>query len=150
MSGHLLSQAAAELQVAAELLKIAEEDQTGKPVVPTTRAARGVTLQDAIKDLESSMAKPVTAGLPVEFRVTRAIPPVDPEGAKKGLPEAATTTAGAITQQVVEAGGDLAYNLVFNTEWGAVIQSTGLISSDVANLLEKIKEGVGGSLKPHC
>ena len=67
--------------------------------------------------------------------------------AKTGLKQAATTTVGSISQQVIEAGGDLAYDLVFSTEWEDVLQGAGLISSNIANLLKKIKEGVGALLR---
>ena len=42
---------------------------------------------------------------------------------------------------MVEVGGDLAFNLVFKTEWAAVVQSAGLVSKDIAKLLDRIKEG---------
>ena len=74
ISGQLLAQAAAEMQVASELLEIAREGQTGKPRVPTTRAAHGVALRDTIADLEKAMAHPVAEGLPVEFRTTGLFP----------------------------------------------------------------------------
>ena len=146
MSGQLLSQAAAELQVAAELLKIAEEKQTGQPALPTTRAARGVALLEAIKDLEESMANPVSEGLPVKFIVTRSALPTNLDEAKASLEQTAGTTAGAIAEQVIDKGGGLVLNLISNVNWGTVLASTGLISSNTAKLLEKIKEGVGALL----
>jgi hypothetical protein len=143
ISGQLLAQAAAELQVATELFQIATGEETGPPG-PATRAARGVALPDAIGALEQAMAMPVSAGLgPPVSRRAAVVPPATPDQAKGALQQAALTTTGAIMQRVVEVGGDMAFNLVFNTEWTAVIQGAGLVSQDMANLLDKIKEGAG-------
>jgi len=57
------------------------------------------------------------------------------------LQRAAIVTVGAISQRVVENGGDLAFNLVFKTEWTAVIQGAGLLNKDIARLLDQLKEG---------
>ncbi len=144
VSGQLLAQAAAELQVAVELLQIAEGGKPG-PSRPVTRAVRGAELRDAIDSLEKVMAVPVSKGLAPPAVVRRAFvePPATLDQAKDALKQAASTTTGAITQRVVEVGGDIAFNLVFNTEWAAVVQSAGLASKDIANLLDKIKEGAG-------
>jgi hypothetical protein len=147
MSGQLLSQAAAELTIAAELVQIAEEARTGRPAPPTRRATRGLALRDAIDALERSMANPVAQGLPLELRRTRAIPPGGVAEAKQGLKGAAWTTTGSIYQQVIEVGGDLAFDLVFNTEWLTVIEGAGLVSSDIAKLLENIKEEISAFFK---
>ena len=56
----LLAQAAVELQIAAELLQIAADEEAGPSGV--TRAAE-TNLQAAIADLEEIMATPVSAGL---------------------------------------------------------------------------------------
>lgn len=144
ISGQLLAQAAAELQVAAELLRIAEGGEPGPPR-PVTRAVRGAALRDAIGALEKAMEVPMSNGLAPPARIRRAAvtPPATLDQAKDALQQAASTTTGAITQRVVEVGGDIAFNLVFNTEWAAVIQSAGLVSKDIANLLDKVKEGAG-------
>ena len=143
ISGQLLAQAAAELQVAGELLEIAQEE----PDVasgPTTRAARGSGLRAAINSLEQSMAIPLSEGLLPPSRARRGGAAADtPEGAKEALKNAAIVTSAAITQRVSEVGGDMAFNLVFNTEWGAVVESAGLLNKDVARLLEQIKTGAG-------
>ena len=143
ISGQLLAQAAAELQVAGELLEIAQEEP-GAASGPTTRAARGSDLRAAINSLEQSMAIPLSEGL---------LPPTEPAAAlwwparlrrpRKPSNSPAIVTSDAIIQRVSEVGGDMAFNLVFNTEWGAVIESAGLVSKDFARLLEQIKSGVG-------
>lgn len=61
--------------------------------------------------------------------------------AKNALQDTATAAAGDISQRVVEVGGDLAFSLVFNTEWKTVINSVGLLSHDIAGLLDGLKEG---------
>ena len=141
ISGQLLAQAAAELQVAMELLQFAAGEAAG-PTVTATRATRGVSLRDAIAGMQKVMAVPVSAGLvaPVTARRT-TISEDTPEAAKQALQRAAIVTVGAISQRVVENGGDLAFNLVFKTEWTAVIQGAGLLNKDIARLLDQLKEG---------
>lgn len=145
ISGQLLAQAAAELQVATELLEIAEEGQTGQVATRTTRSTRGMALRDAINMLEKSMATPVSTGLNLSTEVRRAgvASPATKDNAKSALEQAAYITTGSISQRVIELGGDMAFNLVFSTEWKAVIDSTGVVSGGIANLLEGIKEGIG-------
>ena len=148
ISGHLLAQAAAELQVATELFEIAGSEATGPTELagevarPTNRAVRGDALRQAIASMEKVMEKPITAGLEAPVMARRGAGEANtPEEAKQALEQAATLTAGAISQRVVEVGGDLAFNLVFKTEWAAVVQSAGLVSKDIAKLLDRIKEG---------
>ena len=145
ISGQLLAQAAAELQVAGELLQIAQEEPSAA-TGPTTRAARGSDLRAAINSLEQSMAIPLSEGLLPPTGARRgAVVASTPEEAKKALKQSTIVTSGAIIQRVSEVGGDMAFNLVFNTEWGAVIESAGLLSKDFARLLDQIKSGVGAA-----
>lgn len=141
--GQLLAQAAAELQVATELLQIAAGETTGQQT-QVTRAGRGANLREAIEGMEQVMAVPVSAGLSIPGMARRSAPLVEtPAKAKKALQQAASITSRAISQRVTEVGGDLAFNLIFNTEWSAVVQSAGLMSKDIANLLDKLKDGAG-------
>jgi len=141
ISGQLLAQAAAELQVAMELLQSAADEATG-PTATATRATRGVSLRDAIDSMEKVMAVPVSAGLVVPAMARRTTISQDtPQAARQALQRAAIVSAGAISQRVVEVGGDLAFNLVFKTEWTAVIQGAGLLNQDIARLLDQLKEG---------
>lgn len=148
ISGQLLAQAAAEMQVAAELIQIAAKDaadiadESSKANFSTTRAAQGTGLREAIDGLEKAMAMPISAGLVVPRKVRRAGAFAEtPEEAKNALHQTATAAAGSISQRVVEVGGDLAFSLVFNTEWKTVINSVGLLSHDIAKLLDGLKEG---------
>jgi hypothetical protein len=149
ISGQLLAQAAAELQVAMELLQFAAGEAAGLSSPATqasggiTRATRGVGLRDAIDSMEKVMAVPVSAGLvaPAMARRRTTISQDTPEAARQALQRAAIVSAGAISQRVVEVGGDLAFNLVFKTEWTAVIQGAGLLNKDIARLLDQLKEG---------
>jgi hypothetical protein len=148
ISGQLLAQAAAELQVAMELLQFAAGEAAGLSAPATqapggiTRAARGVSLRDAIDSMEKVMAVPVSTGLAAPAMARRTtITENTPDEAKKALQRAAIVTAGAISQRTVEVGGDLAFNLVFKTEWTAVIQGAGLLNKDIARLLDQLKEG---------
>jgi hypothetical protein len=162
ISGQLLAQAAAELQVATELFEIAASEQAGPPSLarnaapPTGRQVRGETLRQAITSLEEVMALPVANGLGTPGKARRSPSRVgkskrgagpEDEGelnqAKDALKQAATVTLEAISQRVVEVGGDLTFNLVFRTEWAAVIQSAGLLSKDIGKLLDRVKEGAG-------
>src|SRR5262245_45863200 len=147
ISGQLLAQAAAELQVATELLQIAS-GETVEPQALGARAARGASLREAIDGLDEAMSMPVYAGLASPGMARSAASAADtPEEAKNALQQAAAVTAGAISQRVVEVGGDLAYNLVFKTEWNAVVQSAGLLNKDIANLLDSVKEGASALIR---
>jgi len=134
--------------VAMELLQFAAGEAAGLSVPATqapggiTRAARGVSLRDAIDSMEKVMAVPVSAGLAAPAMARRTTTTENtPDEAKKALQRAAIVSAGAISQRVVEVGGDLAFNLVFKTEWTAVIQGAGLLNQDIARLLDQLKEG---------
>jgi hypothetical protein len=145
ISGQLLTQAAAELQVATELLQLTEEHTSARPSAPTPRAARGTALRDAINALEESMAIPLSQGLLPSARATRggAASPATLDEAKGALKHAATTTTGVILQRVRELGGDIAFDLVTGTQWTAVIEGAALLNKDIANLLETVRQGVG-------
>jgi hypothetical protein len=153
ISGHLLAQAAAELQIATELIEIAA-GEVGDAALGTrelkevTRGAHRSNLREAIDGLERAMEMPISEGLaaPVVLRDV-VFAAETPQQAGQALQQAASLTAGAISQQVVEIGGDLAFNLVFNTEWTAVIESAGLLSKDISKLLEMIKEGAGALIQ---
>jgi hypothetical protein len=146
ISAQLLAQAAAELQVAAELLQVTEgEEGAGR----TTRAAGGVGLSQAIGALERAMAVPVADGLApfVPARRDVWIAPTDPvqalKEAKGKLSTAATTTTDAIVANVCEFGGDVAFDLIFNTKWTAVLEGAGLVRKDIAKKLDTLREGAG-------
>jgi hypothetical protein len=150
ISGQLLAQAVAELQVATELMQIAAGEAAGPPAA-ATRAARGASLREAIDGMEKAMAMPVSAGLVVPRIVRRAAAAADtPEEAKKALQHAPAVTAGAISQRVVEVGGDVTFNLVLKTEWTAAIKSAGMLSKDIATLLGGLKEGATALAVPVC
>lgn len=148
ISGQLLAQAAAEMQVAAELIQVAAKDAAGltdepsKGTFGTTRGAQRTGLREAIDGLEKAMALPISAGLMTPRMVRRAGAVAEtPQEAKNALQQTATAAACAISQRVVEVGGDIAFSLVFNTEWKTVIKSAGLLSHDIAKLLDGLKEG---------
>ena len=154
ISGQLLAQAAAEMQVAAELIQMAAKDAAGiadessKATFGTTRAAQGTRLREAIDGLEKAMALPISAGLVVPRMVKRAgVVAGTPQEAKDSLQQTATAAACAISQRVVEVGGDIAFNLVFNTDWKTVIKSAGLLSHDIAKLLDGLKEGASALMQ---
>jgi hypothetical protein len=146
-SGHLLTQAAAELQLANELLHIAADQDA--PPTPTTRATRAAALQDALSTLEISMKLPVSQGLPLGSLTTRASRPFPGSitEAKDTLETAAGLTSGAILQHVGEFGGDLAWNLVFDTEWMDVIQGAALLRQDISDVIEELQEKISDLVK---
>lgn len=147
ISRHLLAQVAAELQVANELLLIAPGDKqdVGSPVA---RGVRVGALQNAIDAMSSAMAIPLVDGLLPAIRLSRrGVLPDKPEAAKAGLKNAAITTSTAITLRVSDVGGDMAFKLVFNTDWAEVIHSASFVSKDVARLLDQIKAGIGATFQ---
>jgi hypothetical protein len=144
MSGQLLAQAAAELQVANELLKVAAGEPGSSKEGLAMSVAGGADLLDAIDGLEEAMAQPLSNGLIAPGMTFRAgIAAETPEEAKEALKGAVTATTGVISQKVVDVGGALAFDLVFNTQWTSVIESAGLMNKDVGKLLGSVKEGAG-------
>jgi hypothetical protein len=147
LTGQLVAQAAAEFQLAAELLQITEGEPDAPAVV--TRAARGAALQDAIRSLEKVMATPAAKGLVTMARVTRTAvaAPADIESAKKVIREAAIVGVKAITERVREQGEAIALDLITQTEWCVVLDGAAMLNKDVAEKLESLKQGVGALLK---
>ncbi|RPI24814.1 MAG: hypothetical protein EHM61_16075 [Acidobacteria bacterium] len=145
ISGQLLSQAAAELQLAVELLKTREGEEGGRFV--TTRSTRGASLQQAIAALEKSMATPAAEGLPVSRAARRGgAKPSTLQEALTQLQDSANITATAIAQRVKELGGDIAIDLALHTEWAAVTSAAGLFGKDLLEKLEALKKGAGAIL----
>lgn len=144
ISGQLLAQAAAELQVASELLKIAEHAKASRPRA-ITRATRGASLRTAVDAMERAMEFPVSGGLLPAVATRRAAVSVPPTvgTAKANLRHTASTSTGAIIQRVHEFGGDIAWSLVFQTQWGAVVDGVSLLRNDITEKLEAVKEGLG-------
>jgi hypothetical protein len=96
--------------------------------------------------MEASMATPASQGLVSSFGVARAAAPVAAtlEDAKDALQRAAATATGAIVQHVSEFGGDVAWDLIFNTKWAAVVNGAALLRKDIAEKLDTVREGAGG------
>lgn len=142
ISGQFLAQATAEMQLATELLQVGD-DAAGHPSA-ITRSARGRQLYEAIDALEGTMASPAAKGL-VTAGAVRAVTakPGSIEAAKKAVEKSVATTSGAISQHVQELGGDIAWNLIMQTSWASVVEGASLLNKDIANLLEKAKEGAG-------
>lgn len=141
MGGQFLAQAAAELQVATELLQLSEAPPADAPRA-TKRAAGGSQLAAAVASLEKAMQAPLSRGLGFRPR-PRAEAPTTIDGAKTALRDAASTAASAMALRVREFGGDVAFDLVFSTEWGAVIEGAGLLRTDISEKLESLKQGAG-------
>ena len=142
ISGHLVAQAAAELQVALELLQVVEEEK-GRPA-PATRAARGVQLREVIGGLEKAMSIPVEQGLPSARAKKRAAArPTNRKEATDALEQSAVVTMGAITQRVLELGVDIAKDLVLQTEWSIAVTGVTFLGKDIAEKLEAVKKGAG-------
>jgi hypothetical protein len=139
MSGQLLSQAAAELQVAAALLALPDETPRA---APTTRAPRSAQLRQAIDALEQTMTLPLDRGLPVAAPSPRAaVAALTVDQAKETLQTTTSTTVTAIARRVQDLGGDIALNLILNTEWAVVLEGASLLRKDVGEKLDKVKEG---------
>ena len=146
IGSQLLAQAAAELQLATELLQFDEEAEEAlpDPEVGVVRSARGAGLRMSIADLEDVMAKPLSTGQESEVIVrgspaaTKSIPE-----AKTKLQESALLSTGAIVMHVCDLGEGIAMDLLFKTDWTLVKEGLGLIRSDIAEKLEALTDGVG-------
>ena len=146
IGSQLLAQAAAELQLATELLQFDEEAEKAQPdpEMGVVRSVRGASLRMSIADLEDVMAKPLSAGLASEVVVRGA--PAAPKSipqAKTKLQESALVSTGAIVMHVCDLGEGIAMDLLFKTDWILVKEGLGLIRSDIAEKLEALTDGVG-------
>jgi hypothetical protein len=140
ISLHLLSQASAELQLATELLHVAAEGQGGTAPTMVSRAARGVSLGQAVSGLEQSMQHPVSAGLAAYIPARRAMT-VAPGDAKQALQTSVGSATGAISQRVIAVGADIATDLVLQTQWSAVLDGAQLLHNGLAAKLDQVKQG---------
>lgn len=143
ITAHFLTQAAAETQLAIELLELAQEVQTGQSSTSTTRSTRTTALRSAITSLEEVLAAPVTSGLMVSQQKTRTTTITTVEAASKELREVVDVATATIIVRVVDLGTDLAYNLVISTDWNEVRSAAALFRSDVAVQLDKVKAEAG-------
>src|SRR5437588_6793721 len=144
ISAQFIIQAAAELQLASELLQLAVDEQHSQSAA-TTRAARGTALRDVISTLERSMQVPVTAGLTAAYTHTRsdAAQPTTIDEAKKALQTAVKQSTATIRQRVRELGGDITFDLVSSTVWEVVLVGASLARKDIADRLNELKKAVG-------
>jgi hypothetical protein len=146
MGSQLLAQAAAELQLATELLQFDEgaEKALPDPEVGVVRSARGAGLRRSIADLEDVMAMDLGMGLKSEVvvRGAPAAPKSIPE-AKAKLQESAILSTGAIVMHVCDLGEGIAMDLLFKTDWTLVKQGLGMIRGDIAEMLEALTDGIG-------
>jgi hypothetical protein len=137
ISNQMLAQAAAEMQLATELLQATSEEEAAPQAA--TRAARGLQLQQAISAVESAMALPLQQGLPVvASRARRAEGLQTPQAARAALEQSAIVTTVAITSRTVELGSSIVVDLVLRTEWSAVVAGASLLRQDIAEKLEAV------------
>jgi hypothetical protein len=143
ISAQLLAQAAAELQLATELLQLTPGEDTEPAPFAATRAADGMQLRQAISAVESVMAQPVGQAFAFAAGPVRAATrPETPEAAREALEKSASTATTAITQRTVELGSTIVLDLTLRTEWTAVVTGASLLREDVAEKLETIRAGV--------
>lgn len=147
ISAQFLAQAAAEMQVAVELLQISDEEQgLIQGSTPSMRSARGDDLRSSIAELQQVMSVPLSAGISSPIKRAAAASGTV-ESAKAELEKKVSVSALAISKQVKELGGDIAFNLVMKSEWAAVVEGAGLLNKDIAELLDKVREGAGKLVK---
>jgi hypothetical protein len=150
LSGQLLAQASAEMQLADQLLDLGLGD--GQPQTRAVRSVSSLDLSDAIERLEISMQRPLSAGL-APSRGTRAAEAGtraatgaggDP---KQDLQTAAGQATAAIATRVHELGGDIAFALVTGVDWKTVEVGAKLLGKDITDKLEEAKKGLGALLE---
>ncbi len=146
VSAHLMAQAAAELQLAAELLTVAAEGSGKTPAGAAARSARGAMLVQAGEGLRAALSVPASAGLaPFIPALRRAGPlPQDLPAAAELLRGSVAQADRAISRQVVDLGGEIAFDLVMQTRWAAVLDGASLLRGQAADKLEEIQKGLGG------
>ncbi len=143
ISADLLAQAAAELQLAFELLQVAAEEEQGEAIAKggPTRAARGAALSDTVRAMRKTLESPLSAGQPVAVRKAVRAMPADPDVAKRELKDTAELTTDTISQRVVETGSRLLIDLIFQTDWLKVLGGTVMTRKDISEQLAKAEEG---------
>ena len=144
-SGHLIAQASAELQLAAELLRYSSAVPADTPG-GMTRAARGAALRQVGDGLRQAMSVPASAGLAPFVPAMRGAGPLpqDALAAAELLRRSVTQANRAISRQVVDLGGEIAFDLVMQTRWAAVLDGASLLRGDAASKLEEVRKGLGG------
>jgi hypothetical protein len=147
LTAQLAAQAAAEFQLAVELLQIAESEPDAPAAV--IGAARGAALQDAIQSLKYVMATPAAKGLMPLTHISRTdvAVPAEIESAKKALRETSIAGVDAITDRVRKQSEAIILDLITQTEWRAVIDGAAMLNKNVAEKLESLKQGVGALIK---
>lgn len=143
-SGQLIAQASAELHLAAELLRYSMATPADSGGM--TRAARGTALRQVGVGLREAMSVPASAGLaPFVPTLRRAGPlPQDAQAAAELLRRSVTQANRAISRQVVDLGGEIAFDLVMQTRWAAVLDGASLLRGDAASKLDEVRKGLGG------
>jgi len=141
MSAQLVAQATAEMQLATELLQVAEDQQDVSKAPSKSRAARTADMQNAITMLQETMRQPLSAGLVLSVRKAAGAPPTTLPKAKQVLQEAAKASTQAVSKRVLELGQSITLDLVTNTDWALVSKGAGLLGKDIVDWLEEIQAG---------
>lgn len=149
VSAQLIAQAAAEMQLAGELLSLTDEGSGAQPRAGVTRSTRGSALRAAIDGMREASLRPVEEGLAAYLpAVRRAAPAVaDAESAVMRLRTSVTQANRAIMRQAVDLSNEIALDLVMQTRWAAVLDGALLLRGEAAAKLGEIKKGLGGLIE---
>jgi hypothetical protein len=137
----LVSQAAAELNLAVTLIETAGAQEEARPIASRAASAQLSSLRDAVTRLTQAMQAPTPARGRAAASVTLSPDPA------ANLTKTVTRTVGVIVDRVVEVGGDIVVDLIQNTEWNAVINGISLMNKNVGETIQKLKEGVSQLLR---
>lgn len=133
-----IDQATVELLLGFEVLKIAEEQQTGLASTAAARATCNAALREAISAADKSSSAPLAHGILTEesYRTTES---ATIDEAAAALKLAVSGIASGINRRVQELGKDIAFDLMAGTQGTDVIKGALLSSGEIAELLESIQ-----------
>ncbi len=139
----LLAQAAAQVEVAQALLEAAAEQQTttgGR----TMRGGSTIMVQQSLNDLARVLEAPVGAGTGIVMKTTRDVflPPKDLESARAALQTQVNSSVDYISRRAVQVGGLVLRDLLL-MDGATVLSGVALVSSDLAQTIDKFLAGVG-------
>lgn len=141
----LLAQATAELNIARELLELADEADKEKSAAVTTRSARAAGIQQSLNELANVLETPIEDGMKpfLKGAIRReGKAPEDLKEAKSKLQKDAKSSLNQITKKASKVGGRAVRDLLLLD--GAVLaEGAKLVGKDLTGKLDKLYSGLG-------
>jgi hypothetical protein len=142
----LLAQANAQAEVALTLLQTAIDESQGRST-GVTRSGRTAGSQQAIEQLLGVLEAPLEQGLEpfVEKRALRGAAETDPAAARQGLQDSVRRSLKNISRKASQVSS-LGLDTLFSLDDTLIIKGVGLVSQDLANLIDQVIKGFNALL----